>query len=501
MQDNYRLHKKEMVKKSIAKNSFYNTIYQGFNVLFPLIFMTHFSQVLTASGIGKIEYARAIVAYFSMFASLGIPIYGVKIIAQTRNNIMLKSRAFWEMFYLNAFSTALCSIVYYMFISFNEYFNDRKSLFYIMGVLLVSNVANIDWYYQGVEDYSYITKRSIIMKIISFVFMIIFVKTSNDYILYAIIFCIASVSNYIFNIIYLEKQIKFISIKNCNIKRHLKPVTILLCSNIAIEIYTILDSVLLEYFHGEIYVGYYSNCVKIVRLAYSLSTAMVITFYPRISLYIKEKRNYDTNDLISKGCKISLIFAVPSTIGLFSTADSLIPVLFGGSFVPSIACLRILSVLVIIFSLATILGHTILIASGNEQRVLIATISGAILNTILNVLLIPRYKHNGAAIASVLAELLVMAILLTKTMKLIKISIEKSFLSSLLISLMIMTISIKVIDFWDISHLKRLILCIMLGITTYLGSLMFFRNTIILYFCSKLQKKLGDMLNKLVRQF
>lgn len=266
---------------------------------------------------------------------------------------------------------------------------------------------------------------------------------------------------------------------------------ILLASTIATEIYTILDSVLLEYFHSEIYVGYYSNCVKMVRMIYALSAAMAVTFYPRISLYLKKDRLDETNELISKGFKVLLILAVPAAAGLFLTADSLIPVLFGSSFLPSVGCLRILSVLVIVFSIAMILGHIVLMASGNEKRILMASLYGASVNFALNVWLIPSYKHYGAALASVLAELLVTGVLLKKSLKIIKISIEKSFISSLSISLIIMTTSIKIIDFWEISPLKRLTLCIILNIITYLGALIFFRNTIILYFCSKLQKIRG----------
>ena len=478
-----------MTKKSLTKNSLYNTIYCGFTVAFPLISITYFSRILMAEGIGKIEYARTVVTYFSVIATLGIPAYGVKIIAKAGNDILKRSRTFWEMFYLNFISTVICSLAYYIFITNTGYFNNRKSLFYIMGSLLIFNAANIDWYYQGVEDYVYITKRSIAIKIISFILMVIFVKNADDYIVYAGLLCLASAGNFIFNVFHLKEQIIFIRIKDCKISQHLKPVFILFASSIATEVYTMLDTVLIEYFSGEIFVGYYSNCVKIVRFIFALSTAMVATFQPRISLYMKDSKNHEINTLLSKGTEILFLFALPASIGLFLTSKSLIHILLGDSFMPSVGCLKILSILIIIFSFAYLLGHIVLIASGNESRILLATICGAIVNAVLNLLLIPDYKHYGAAIASVIAEALVTMVLLTKSRKIIKLNLEKSFFKSVFISLGTMTITIQIINFM-ISNLSiRFILCIFIGAVVYFSSLILLKNRIILEFYSKVKLK------------
>ena len=353
-----------MKKKSIAKNSLYNSLYSGVNVIFPLISITYFSRILLPEGFGKIEYARSIVIYFLTTASLGIPIYGVKLIAQAGDDLIKRSRSFWEMFYLNALSTIISSITYYIFISCCDYFDGRRTLFYIIGCLLLLNIANIDWYYQGIEDYGYITKRSIAIKIISFILMVIFVKNFNDYTIYAAFICFAAAGNYIFNIFHIRGQIKFIDIRNCHIFSNIKPILILLASTLATEIYNMLDSVLLEFFHGEIYVGYYSNAVKIVKFIYVLMTSIIVPFYPRISAYIKEHMIDDANNLISIGCKVLIIFAFPASIGIFFTADALVAILLGNSFIPAINCIKILSVLIIIFSFASLLGHIVLIASG-----------------------------------------------------------------------------------------------------------------------------------------
>ena len=464
-------------------------LYSGFNVIFPLISITYLSRILTAEGIGKVEYARSVVGYFFTIAALGIPNYGVKLIAQAGDNITKRSISFWELFYLNAISTFAFSVIYYVFISYSAYFNGRRTLFYIMGLILLLNFINIEWFCHGIEDYAYVTKRSIFIKVLSFLLMLLFVNKANDYMIYAAIICFAAAGNYSFNMLYAMKQIKFVSIQSCKITQHLKPIFILLGSTVAVEVYTMLDTIFIEYFHGEIYVGYYINCVKIVKLIYTLSIAMVATFYPRVSSYIKENRIKETNSLFSNGTKVLIIFAFPATIGLFLISEALIPFLFGNSFIPSIDCLKILSPLVIIFSVSYLLGQIVLMASGNESRILIATLCGTVVNIALNLLLIPNYKHCGAAAASVISEILVTTVLLTKSRKIVEIKIEKTFFISVFLSLGLMFISIQIVRFFIINELLKLILCILVGGSTYFISLILLKNQVIITLCSKIQNK------------
>lgn len=479
-----------MGKKSIVKNSLYNVFYKGFRAFFPVITMAYISRVLLAEGIGKVEYARSIVDYFAVAAALGIPNYGIKIIAQNNSNIEQRSKSFWEMFYINACSTIVCSIFYYLLISCFSYFNNRGALFYIMGAIVVLNIINIDWYYQGIEEYKYITIRSIVIKILSFFLMLIFVKSKEDYLVYAVILCLASAGNYFFNIIHVRKHIVYVPITDCDIKRHLKPIFILLGATLATEIYTMLDTVILEYLHGELYVGYYQNCIKIVRLIYTMAIAMVATFYPRISFYIKEKKYEESDELLTKGFKILLLISCPASLGILLSSDYIVPILLGTSFLPSIGCLKIVSVLIIVFSFAYLLGHIILMASGNESRILVATIIGALINSILNFILIPRFYHYGAAIASVIAEILVTILLITKARKYFKINVNLKFYSSLLFSLLGMSLVVVLVKLLRISDIPKLIICVIGGSLIYFVLLFLLKVDIVIEIKSMLIKKI-----------
>lgn len=309
-------------KKSLVKNSIFNMIYKGFTALFPLITTSYISRVLLPAGVGRVGYANTIVAYFVLIASLGIPTYGVKAIAQSGETKEGRSRTFWELFFINLAATLMCIVAYYVFVDNFPHFADRKLLFQIMGLMLVLNIFNIDWFYQGMEEYSYIATRSIIVKILSFVAMLLFVKKAKDYVIYAFILCVATAGNNLLNAWNLRKYIGKPDV-GLHPGRHLKPVLILLASTIATEIYTMLDTIMLEYYHGETCVGYYSNPVKIVRMTYTVVIRACGGFLSAHQLSLQSRKNMTDATNCSAGglrlcffwhCRVRLELALRQSI-------------------------------------------------------------------------------------------------------------------------------------------------------------------------------------------
>ena len=298
------------------------------------------------------------------------------------------------------------------------------------------------------EEYVYISVRSFIVKIASFGLMFLFVKDESDYLIYALILCIATAGNNLWNAWNLRRYISLEVIgrrkhgiaadTGLHIGKHMRPVMILLASSIATDIYTMLDSVMLEYYYGETNVGYYSNAVKIVRMTYTVVIALVAVFYPRISMCYKQK-DYETgNALINRGTQILLLLALPCVAGLMATSGYVVPLLFGKAFDPAISTLRILSILILIFSIAYFLGHIILTATGMEKMILRATVTGAVVNVCANFALIPVLKQDGAAIASVLSEVVVTTILLVHAKKYYVLKFSRHYILSLVMALLVM---------------------------------------------------------------
>ena len=168
------LHKKnrEMIKmknRSLLKNTIYNALYNGLNIIFPLITIPYLSRILLSDGLGLVNYSRSIVSWFLIFASLGIPRYGVREIAKIKDNRDKLDKTFTELFLYNLLSTCICVAVYMLVISEVSLFSNHYLLYMVTGIQLFLNILNVDYLYQGLEEYVYITKRSFVVKAISYV--------------------------------------------------------------------------------------------------------------------------------------------------------------------------------------------------------------------------------------------------------------------------------------------------------------------------------------------
>ncbi len=478
-------------KKSLAINSIFNATYKGFTALFPLITVSYISRALLPEKLGLVSYANTIVVYFVTVATLGLPNYGVKCIAKYGEDIKERSKAFFELWIINTISTTAVSILYFLMVNLMPYFHNMRSVMNVMGIMLLLNYINLDWFYQGVEEYKIISIRSMIVKVVSFGLILLFVQSPDDYLKYAFILALGTAGNYVFNLLLLKKYIKLGSYK-LHFRQHMRPVLVLLGAALATEIYTALDTIMLQYYHGSASVAFYTNATKIVRMIYTMGIALVATFYPRISYFIHNKKTDESDKLINQGLKIILLLAIPSTIGVFFTSDSIIHILYGSAYEASIPILKTASILILFFSLAYMLGHVVLMASGKEQDILKATIIGAIINAVINFLLIPGLKEEGAILASVTAEFIVTFILIYSGRNIYRLNIDYQFLKSWIIALLMMIFAIIVTRYLvhSFSIVGSFICVVIIAIIVYIGGLILLKNPLIFYLTRSFTKRI-----------
>lgn len=432
--------------KSLSKNAFYNVIYKCLNVVFPLITMAYVSRVLLPVGVGKVASAQNIVAYFVLIASLGLPTYGVKVIASYNDDRVKSSKAFSELFVINAISTIICSFIYLMMILSVDYFYSKIAISLVVGIQLFANIINIDWLYQGYEEYRYITIRSIIVKVLSLIAVFVFVKSQSDYIIYAFITTCSLVANFVMNVCKLNMLVS-VEVRKLNLKQHIKPVLALLASTIAIEIYVLGGTTILNVLKGDEDVGYYTYATKAISVVRTFIVAICAVFLPRLNYYISHGLIDSFNDLSSKGIKIILNLCIPAAIGLCILADDCVLLLFGFDYVSVIPSLRILCISLITIALSNFTGYQILVSLGKEQIVLYSTIIGAIINFFFNVLLIPPMGHLGAAISAVITEAIIAMYQLYYVKKYTQINVRTKDLIYIILPSLFMVVPILVFKY------------------------------------------------------
>lgn len=168
-------------------------------MIFPLITFPYISRILLPAGVGKVNFATSVVSYFSMIAMLGVPVYGVRACAQVRDNKEELSRTVQEILFINLIMGSVIYIFYFLALWNIARLREDSALFYVMSTTIFFNVIGVEWLYKGLEQYSYITARSIVFKFIGLLLMFILVRDKEDYVIYAAITIVAGVGSNILN--------------------------------------------------------------------------------------------------------------------------------------------------------------------------------------------------------------------------------------------------------------------------------------------------------------
>ena len=454
------------MEKNLKKNFIMNFIKILINLLFPLITFPYISRILLPEGIGRVAFVQSINNYFLLFINLGIPLYGIREIARVRNNGLEKSKVFSEILFLNIFTTIIGITFYFIFYQLNMITDDRE-IFLIFSVVLLFNFLSVDWFFQGIEDYKYITVRTIIVKIISFIFLIIFVKEKSDICKYAIIVVFSLIGSNFFNIIRALKLVK-LELKGLNIKRHLKGILIIFSMNLAISIYTNLDSVMLGSYGSKYALGIYSAASKMIHLILGIITSLGAVLLPRISNYISEKKEEEIKIILEKTFSFLIALIIPSILGLYFTGNEIIRLFAGKEYIEAVITLKILSLIILFIGFSNFVGIQILYPRGEENKVFYSVLIGAIVNFSLNLFLIPKYLQNGAAIATCIAEFMVIVVQIYLGNKYLNFKIFNLNNFKFIISSCIMGALLYFIQDFKVNILMSLIIKIILGSGSYI---------------------------------
>lgn len=474
--------------KSLTKNTIFNVIYKLISLVFPLITASYVSRVLLSEGVGKVSYAQNIASYFIMLASLGIPTYGVKAIAEVRGSKKDLETTFSSVFILNICLSFFSSILYLVLISFVPAFKNDYLLYLVCGIQVFFTCINTDWFYSGLEEYTYIVTRSLIVKILSVIALFITVKTKEDYVYYALITSIAMVGNYVFNIVNIRKYVK-LTFRGLEIKKHMLSVISLAIILILGTLYNKIDITMLGFFADDSSIGYYSNAHKIIDIIVTTCAAFTAAFLPRLAYYFKNEKE-NISSLLNNGVQALSFIVLPSMLGIFMVSPLITNVLFGSAFSNSSLTIRIFVPVIFFRAFGDLFCYQLLIASGNENKRLLANLISTILNVILNAVLIPLFSENGAAIASVISEAFVNAYLFILIKKQIsfKINLRPFFQSVITSVLMILGyIPSALINAGEI--IKLIIAVLGCGIM-YLLSNVLLKNEMMFNILKKLKKRI-----------
>lgn len=394
-------------QKSIKKNFIMNSMLTMSQFVFPILTFPYVSRILLPEGTGKVSFATSLISYFAMFAQLGIPTYGIRACAKVRDDKEKLSKTAQEIFIINIFMSILTYIVFFASVSNVQKMKDEKLLLIIVSVTIFLNALGMEWLYKALEQYTYITIRSVVFKFLALIAMFLLIHQKSDYIIYAAISIFASSASNIFNFVNVHKYINLHPVGNYNFKQHLKAVSVFFAMSCATTIYTHLDTVMLGFMKTNTDVGYYNAAVKIKTILVSIVTSLGTVLLPRASYYVEHGLKDEFYSITKKAIDFVFLVATPLMLYFMFFAKEGIFFLSGNTYGGAIVPMQIIMPTLFFIGLTNIMGMQILVPLGKEKIVLYSEIIGAAADLLINYFLIPRYASVGAAIGTLVAEIVV----------------------------------------------------------------------------------------------
>lgn len=396
-----------MKQKSIKLNFIMNAILQISAFIFPLITFPYVSRILGPSGTGNVSFATSIVTYFALFTQLGIPTYGIRATARVRDDKKLLSKTVQEIFIINAVMCVLAYFVFFVVLNLVPKMYNDKVLFIIISSTILFNSVGMDWLYKGLEKYTYITFVSIIFKFIALILMFVCVHHKNDYVIYGAISIFAASASNICNLVNIHKLIYIKPIFNYEFTKHFRPIMIFFAMSCATTIYTNLDTVMLGFMKDNVEVGYYNAAIKIKNVLLGVVTSLGTVLLPRASYYIENNMYSEFKRIAGKALNFVVLISFPLCLYFILFAKEGVLFLSGDAYTEAILPMQILMPTLIFIGLTNIMGIQMLIPLGREKVVLYSEIAGAIVDLVINTILIPIMASSGAAIGTLVAEMVV----------------------------------------------------------------------------------------------
>ncbi len=397
-----------------------NSILTMSQFIFPLITFPYVSRILLPEGTGKVSFATSIISYFTMFAQLGIPTYGIRACAKVRDDKEKLSKTAQEIFIINIVMSILVYIVFFIVICNVPKLKDEKPLLIIVSATIFFNAIGMEWLYKALEQYTYITIRSVIFKFIALIAMFLLIHQKSDYIIYGAISIFASSASNIFNFVNVHKYISLRPVGDYNFKQHLKAVSVFFAMSCATTVYTHLDTVMLGFMKTNADVGYYNAAVKIKTILVSIVTSLGTVLLPRASYYVEHGLKEEFYRITKKAINFVFLVATPLMLYFMFFAKEGIFFLSGNNYGGAIVPMQIIMPTLFFIGLTNIMGMQILVPLGKENIVLYSEIVGAIVDLAINYILIPKYASAGAAIGTLVAEIAVWIVQYTYLRKQIK---------------------------------------------------------------------------------
>lgn len=484
------------LKETSAKvNYIYSVLYSILSMILPVVTAPYVARVIGAKGLGIYSYNYTIVGYFATFALLGINFYGNRTIAKIRDDFQECSKAFSEIYIMQLITSISMIILYVVYIMI--FVKDNLGIALIMAIVILSPSISVNWFFNGLEMFKITVIRNLVIKILTVVCTFVFVKSANDLWKYALILSLGTFFSEGYLILLIRKYVNFSMPKVENILIHFKPNMVLFIPILAVSVYRSMDKLMIKWITDYVQVGFYTNAEKIINICIACITSLGQVMLPKMTNLLSNGKIDHFKSLFNKSLKFVSLISIAMTFGIISVCDVFVPVFFGDGYEACIPILKLLSINIILLAWGNVLKSEYLIPKEKDKLYIISVVIGAIVNFIINLLLISKWGSIGAVIGTICAELVSLIVIIIWIGK--DISLKNNLIECLpFVAIgIIMYVGTRIVGIFEFAN------SIMLIIQVFTGIIIFSLLTILYWHIKQdeFEDIVLDIIKKILRKF
>lgn len=465
--------------KSLKVNVILNFTISLLSVICPLITFPYISRVLGVEQLGKYNFANSVVSYFSLFAGLGIISFAIVEGAKIKEDYERITRFASELFTINIISTLVAQIIIFGFIIAIQPLRKYLWLILLLGIMVWSITISVPWIYTIYEDFLYKAVRSIIIQVTSIILTFVFVRRKEDIYIYALIMVIPGLLSAVFDFFYSRKYCHIGLVRPENWKRYMPSILSLFATSIAVTVYSNTDITMLGFMRSQHEVGIYSVSVKVYNIVKALLLSVNSVIQARVIPILEYESKNVADQYLSKALNALLALGIPCMVGIFFMSDDIILFLSGSDYMAAESSLKILSLSMILAVISTFYSSCILVPKKYEKSVLWYTIIAAVINFIVNMISIPKWGHNAAAMTTMLAEGICLLLQIRKANKEFKYSGYGKNIVAILLGCFWIVVVLVIVNKWKVPFVINIFLKLLLSAVLYFATHIILKNGIV----------------------
>ena len=397
-----------MKKNNTKQNLIYNMIYQILIMILPFITAPYLSRIIGKTGIGIYTYTYSIAHYFVLFSLMGLANYGNRKIAQNKDDVKKLNETFSEI-YLMQIGFTVISLISYLSMVFLLNF-ENKNILIIQIMFVISAGIDISWFFYGMEKFKLMVVRNTIIKVITTICIFVFVKKASDLWKYAFIMAFSMFVSQLSLWVVLNKLVKFEKPSWEKVKKHIKPNLILFIPVIAVSLYRVMDKIMLGAISTMEQTGIYENADKLVTLPLTITSSVGTVMMPKMANIFAKGDNNKGKEYFRDSMQLIVGISIAMSFGMAVVANDFAPLYYGIEFSECGKIMIVLSPILLIGSISNVVRTQYLIPKEKDKIYILSVVIGAVVNMIINLILINKFGAMGAAIGTIFAELSVMLI-------------------------------------------------------------------------------------------